>query len=126
MSEYGQIDVTLENGVFIIEIGGLNAATHRGLARVFRDAHDAEDARIVVLTGKNRSFLTPGMYDLEYIKASAEPANLRMRWGRVPTPIPRSSTSQVTESLSIGPAKTIGSPPETLQRSLEDQIKAGR
>lgn len=77
MSEYGQIDVTLENGVFTIEIGGLDAATHRGLARVFRDAHDAEDARIVVLTGKNRSFLHPGMYDLEYIKASAEPANMR-------------------------------------------------
>ena len=44
MSEYGKIDVNLENGVFTIEIGGLDGDTHRGISRAFRAAHDS-DAR---------------------------------------------------------------------------------
>lgn len=77
MSEYGLIDVTLENGVFTIEIGGLDGDTHRGISRAFRAAHDSEEARVVVVTGKDRSFLNPDMYDVEWVAASAEPSTLR-------------------------------------------------
>lgn len=77
MSEYGQIEITLENGVFTIEIGGLDGDTHRGIARSFRAAHESDEARVVVVTGKNRSFLNPSMYDVEWVKASAEPSNMR-------------------------------------------------
>ena len=77
MSEYGQIEITIENGVFTIDIGGLDADTHRGIARSFRAAHDSDEVRVVVVTGKNRSFLNPSMYDVEWVKASAEPSNMR-------------------------------------------------
>ena len=77
MSEYGQIEITIENGVFTIEIGGLDADTHRGIARSFRAAHESDEVRVVVVTGKNRSFLNPSMYDVEWVKASAEPSNMR-------------------------------------------------
>jgi enoyl-CoA hydratase len=77
MSEYGLIDVSLENGVFTIEIGGLDADTHRGISRSFRAAHESEEARVVVVTGKDRSFLNPDMYDVEWVAASAEPSNMR-------------------------------------------------
>ncbi len=77
MSEYGLIDVTLEDGVFTIEIGGLDAATHRGISRSFRAAHESEEVRVVVVTGKDRSFLNPAMYDVEWVAASAEPRNMR-------------------------------------------------
>ncbi len=77
MSEYGQIEITIENGVFTIEIGGLDGDTHRGIARSFRAAHESDEVRVVVVTGKNRSFLNPSMYDVEWVKASAEPSNMR-------------------------------------------------
>ena len=53
MSEFGLIDITEENDVFTIEIGGLDSKTHSGLARVFRRAHES-DARVVVVTRKTR------------------------------------------------------------------------
>lgn len=77
MSEYGLIDVSLENGVFTIEIGGLDADTHRGISRSFRAAHESEEVRVVVVTGKDRSFLNPSMYNVEWVAASAETANMR-------------------------------------------------
>ncbi len=77
MSEYGKIDINLENGVFTIEIGGLDGDTHRGISRAFRAAHESEEVRVVVVTGSNRSFLNPSMYDVEWVAASAEPANMR-------------------------------------------------
>ena len=76
MSEYGLIDVSLENGVFTMEIGGLDGDTHRGISRAFRAAHESEEARVVVVTGKNRSFLNPTMYNVEWVRASAEPENM--------------------------------------------------
>lgn len=77
MSEYGKIDITIDNGVFTIEIGGLDGDTHRGIARAFRAAHESEEARVVVVTGRNRSFLNPSMYDVDWVRASAEPNNMR-------------------------------------------------
>ena len=76
MSEYGKIDVSLEDGVFTVEIGGLDGPTHRGISRVFRAAHESEEVRVVVVTGKDRSFLNPTMYDVDWVAASAEPANM--------------------------------------------------
>ena len=35
-SEFGNIDITKENGVLTIEIGRLDDATHEGLSKVFR------------------------------------------------------------------------------------------
>ena len=64
MSDYGKIDVNLEDGVFTIEIGGLDGDTHRGISRVFRQAHESEEVRVVVVTGRDRSFLNPTMYDV--------------------------------------------------------------
>jgi enoyl-CoA hydratase len=72
MSDYGQLDVTLENGVFTIEIGGLDDATHAAFSRVFREANDNTEARVVVLTGKGRRFLGPADYDFEWITACAQ------------------------------------------------------
>ena len=66
MSEYGQIDVTLEDDVFTIEIGGVDAATHNGMARVFRDAHHS-DAKIVVVTGRGQKFLSPADIDPDWM-----------------------------------------------------------
>ena len=71
MSKYGQVDVSIKDDVFTIEIGGLDAATHNGLSRVFRDAHDS-DAKVVVVTGKNKTFLSPDKYDYDYITAAAQ------------------------------------------------------
>ena len=71
MSKYGQIDVSIVDDVFTIEIGGLDAATHNGLSRVFRDAHDS-DAKVVVVTDKNRTFLSPDKYDFNYVMSAAE------------------------------------------------------
>lgn len=67
MSELGLIDVTEKDHVFTIEIGGLNGKTHAGLARVFRMAHES-DARVVVVTGKNKTFLAPQQYEFEWVK----------------------------------------------------------
>lgn len=67
MSEFGLIDITEKDDVFTIEIGGLNGKTHAGLARVFRRAHES-DARVVVVTGKNKSFLAPEKYEFEWVK----------------------------------------------------------
>ena len=77
MSEYGMIDITIDNGVYTMEIGGLDGDTHRGISRAFRAAHEDEEVRVVVVTGKNRTFLNPSMYDVEWVKASADPANMR-------------------------------------------------
>lgn len=65
--DFGQIHVSIDNDVFTIEIGGLDSATHAGLAKVFRAAHES-DARVVVVTGKDRTFLNPTMYDIEWVK----------------------------------------------------------
>jgi enoyl-CoA hydratase len=67
MSEFGLIDITEKDHVFTIEIGGLNGKTHAGLARVFRRAHES-DARVVVVTGKNKSFLAPAQYEFDWVK----------------------------------------------------------
>ncbi len=69
-SEFGNIDITEENGVFTIEIGRLDDATHEGLSKVFRAAHQS-DTDVVVVTGKNRSFLNPMNYDIEWVKRLA-------------------------------------------------------
>jgi enoyl-CoA hydratase len=66
-NDFGNIDVLIENDVFTIEIGRLDSATHAGLAKVFRAAHES-DARVVVVTGTDRSFLNPTNYDLEWVK----------------------------------------------------------
>lgn len=66
-TELGNIDIIEENGVFTIEVGRLDDATHEGLAKVFRLAHES-DADVVVLTGKDRSFLNPMNYDVEWVK----------------------------------------------------------
>lgn len=66
-SEFGQIDVTVENHVFLIEVGGLDGPTHAGLAKVFRAAHES-DAHIVVITGKNKTFFSPDKYNWDWIK----------------------------------------------------------
>jgi enoyl-CoA hydratase len=71
VSQYGQIDVSIEDEVLTIEIGGLDGPTHAGLARVFRDAHDS-DAKVVVVTGKNRTFLGPDKYDFDWVTAMGE------------------------------------------------------
>ena len=70
MSKYGQIDVSIKDDVFTIEIGGMDGATHNGLARVFRDAHES-DAKVVVVTGKNRTFLSPDKYAFNGWQAAA-------------------------------------------------------
>jgi enoyl-CoA hydratase len=69
-SQFGNIDITEENGVFTIEIGRLDDATHEGLSKVFRAAHES-DADVVVVTGKDRSFLNPMNYDIEWVKRLA-------------------------------------------------------
>jgi len=66
-SGFGNIDISDENGVYTIEIGRLDDATHEGLARVFRAAHESS-ADVVVVTGKDRSFLNPMNYDIEWVK----------------------------------------------------------
>lgn len=63
----GNIDIREENGVLTIEVGRLDDATHEGLAKVFRLAHESS-ADVVVLTGKDRSFLNPMNYDVEWVK----------------------------------------------------------
>jgi enoyl-CoA hydratase len=67
VNNLGNIDITEEKGVFTIEVGRLDDATHEGLAKVFRLAHES-DADVVVLTGKDRSFLNPMNYDIEWVK----------------------------------------------------------
>ncbi|NVB40963.1 enoyl-CoA hydratase/isomerase family protein [Pseudenhygromyxa sp. WMMC2535] len=67
MSEFGLIDIIETKDVFTIEIGGLDGDTHAGLARVFRKAHES-DARVVVVTGKNKSFLAPEQYEFEWVE----------------------------------------------------------
>ena len=67
----GNITTTLENGVFTIEIGRLDGATHAGLAKVFRIAHESP-ADVVVVTGQNRSFLNPTNYDFDFVKSQTE------------------------------------------------------
>ena len=69
-TKLGNIDITEENGVFTIEIGRLDDATHEGLAKVFRLAHESS-ADVVVVTGKDRSFLNPMNYDIEWVKRLA-------------------------------------------------------
>jgi enoyl-CoA hydratase len=66
VSDYGDINYTIEDDVLTIEIGTIDGATHEGLARVFRDAHHSE-AKIVVVTGKDRRFLTSDNFDFEWI-----------------------------------------------------------
>jgi enoyl-CoA hydratase len=66
-TELGNIDIIEEGGVFTIEVGRLDDATHEGLAKVFRLAHES-DADVVVLTGQDRSFLNPMNYDIEWVK----------------------------------------------------------
>ncbi|MGJ9411127.1 enoyl-CoA hydratase/isomerase family protein [Aeromicrobium sp. CF4.19] len=66
-NELGNIDITEEAGVLTIEVGRLDDATHEGLAKVFRIAHESS-ADVVVLTGKDRSFLNPMNYDIEWVK----------------------------------------------------------
>lgn len=66
-SGLGNITTTLTDGVFTISIGRLDDATHEGLARVFRIAHES-DADVVVVTGQDRSFLNPMNYDIEWVK----------------------------------------------------------
>ncbi|MFB9858732.1 enoyl-CoA hydratase/isomerase family protein [Paenarthrobacter aurescens] len=66
MSDYGDINFTIEDDVLTIEIGTIDGATHEGLARVFRDAHHSE-AKIVVVTGKDRRFLSSDNFDFEWI-----------------------------------------------------------
>ncbi|MCT2107438.1 enoyl-CoA hydratase [Dietzia sp. HMSC21D01] len=63
----GNITTAEKDGVFTIEVGRLDDATHEGLAKVFRLAHES-DADVVVLTGKDRSFLNPMNYDIEWVK----------------------------------------------------------
>lgn len=63
----GNITTTEESGVYTISIGRLDDATHEGLARVFRLAHES-DAHVVVVTGQNQSFLNPMNYDIEWVK----------------------------------------------------------
>lgn len=65
-SDFGQIDVTLKDQVFLIEIAGLDRKTHASLSKVFRAAHES-DARVVVVTGKGRTFLNPQMFDWEWV-----------------------------------------------------------
>jgi enoyl-CoA hydratase len=67
MSDYGQIDVTVEDDVMTIAIGMIDGPTHKGLAEVFRDAHHS-DAKVVIVTGRGRKFLSPADYDREFIK----------------------------------------------------------
>ena len=60
-----------------MEIGGLDGDTHRGISRCFRAARESEEVRVVVVTGRNRSFLNPAMYHVDWVRASAEPENRR-------------------------------------------------
>lgn len=69
--DLGLIEVTNVNRVFTIEIGGLDGPTHAGLAKVFRLAHES-DADVVVVTGKDKSFLNPSMYDQEWLYSHAD------------------------------------------------------
>lgn len=71
MPDLGQIDVSHENGVFTIEIGVLDGPTHAGLSKVFRMAHES-DADVVVVTGKDKSFLAPEKYDFDYVTGLGE------------------------------------------------------
>ncbi|MEV0688536.1 enoyl-CoA hydratase/isomerase family protein [Nocardia sp. NPDC050378] len=66
MADYGQIDVTLENDVMTIAIGAIDGPTHAGLARIFRDAHHSS-AKLVVVTGRDRKFVSPADYDHDWI-----------------------------------------------------------
>lgn len=50
-NELGNIEIIEKDGVFTIEIGRLDDATHTGLAKVFRLAHESS-ADVVVITGK--------------------------------------------------------------------------
>ncbi|SEB63103.1 enoyl-CoA hydratase/isomerase family protein [Rhodococcus koreensis] len=68
--DLGQLEITNENGIFTIEIGGLDGPTHAALGKVFRIAHES-DANVVVVTGKDRTFLNPKMYDQEWLHSHA-------------------------------------------------------
>jgi enoyl-CoA hydratase len=65
--QFGQIDVTIENDVFLMEVGGLDGETHAGLAKAFHAAHES-DARVMVLTGKDKTFFGPHKYDFDWVK----------------------------------------------------------
>ena len=67
MSEFGKIEITETPDVFTIAIGGLDGATHAGLARVFRRAHES-DSKVVVVTGQNDTFLAPEQYEFDWVK----------------------------------------------------------
>lgn len=64
--QIGKSDLHLEGDVFTIAIGGLDHDTHSGFARAFREASES-NARVVVITGKNQTFLDPTMYDLAWM-----------------------------------------------------------
>jgi len=68
VADYGDIEVTIEDDVFRIELGTINGPTHEGLARIFRDAHHS-DAKVVVLTGQDRRFMSPENYDLDWVSS---------------------------------------------------------
>lgn len=65
--DLGQVDTRVEDDVFWIELGGMDGATHTGLTRVFRRAYES-DTRVVVVTGKDETFLGPTEYDLDWLK----------------------------------------------------------
>jgi enoyl-CoA hydratase len=67
VGDYGDINVTVEDDVLTIELGTIDGPTHEGLARVLRDAHHS-DAKIVVLTGQGRRFMTGENYDLAWMQ----------------------------------------------------------
>lgn len=68
MSEdLGQIDTRLEEDVFVIEIGGIDGPTHTGLTKVFHRAYEA-DARVVVVTGQDETFLGPDEFDTDFLQ----------------------------------------------------------
>jgi enoyl-CoA hydratase len=66
VTDYGDIDFTIEDDVLTIEIGKIDGPTHEGLARIFRDAHHS-DAKFVVVTGKGGKFVSPEDYDFDWI-----------------------------------------------------------
>lgn len=61
------LDVSVDDDVFTIEIGDLDANVHGGLEEAFRAAYDS-DARVVVVTGQEETFLGPTEYDPEYFQ----------------------------------------------------------
>lgn len=67
LEDVNELDATVQDDVFLIEIGDLNEAVHKGFGEAFRAAYDA-DTRVVVVTGKGESFMGPTEYDPEYLK----------------------------------------------------------